>query len=71
VAVITLICLAILFAEVLKLRTQNTSTAQSTTGQLMENDLSSIKLQLQQIQENLSMTKDIMDGEILAHCYSK
>jgi hypothetical protein len=29
--VITLICLAILFVEVSKLRTQNTSTAQSTT----------------------------------------
>jgi hypothetical protein len=70
VAVITLICLAILFAEVSKLRTQNTSTAQSTTGQLMEDDLRSIKLQLRQIQENLSMTKNIMDGEN-SRIYSK
>jgi hypothetical protein len=62
VAVITLICLAILFAEVSKLRTQNTSTAQSTTSQLMEDDLSSIRLQLQQIQENLTTAKDLIDS---------
>jgi hypothetical protein len=63
VAVITLICLAVLFAEVSKLRAQNTSTAQSTTSQLMEDDLSSIRLQLQQIQEDFSTMKDFMNGE--------
>jgi hypothetical protein len=63
VAVITLICLAILFAEVSKLRTQNTSRVQSTTSQLMEDYLSSIRLQLQQIKDNVSMTKDFIDDE--------
>jgi hypothetical protein len=63
VAVITLICLAILFAEVSKLRAQNTSTAQSTTSQLMEDDLSSIRLQLQMIKDNLSMTNELIQKE--------
>jgi predicted PurR-regulated permease PerM len=60
VAVITLICLAVLFAEVSTLKTY---TTQSTTSQQMEDDFSSIRLQLQQIKENLSMTKDFVDSE--------
>ena len=56
VATITLICLAILFAEVLKLKAQTTSTQQSFADQQTANeteDFGSIMFQLQQLNKTL------------------
>ena len=53
VATITLICLAILFAEVLKLKAQTTSMEQPFADQQAANDSSSIMFQLQQLNKTL------------------
>ena len=56
IATITLICLAILFAEVLKLKAQTTSTRQPFADQQAANatkDFSSITFQLQQLNKTL------------------
>ena len=56
VATITLLCLAILFAEVLKLKAQTTSTQQSFADQQTANeteDFGSIVFQLQQLNKTL------------------
>jgi hypothetical protein len=53
-AAITLICLAILFAEVSKLKEQNTFAEQSIPNQLIESNLSSIRVQQQEIDVEIS-----------------
>ena len=53
VATITLICLAILFAEVLKLKAETTSMEQPFADQQAANDSSSIIFQLQQLNKTL------------------
>ena len=62
VATITLICLAILFAEVLKLKAQTTSTQQTSQDQQAgnaANDFSSVVFHLQQLNETLSGIKEV------------
>jgi uncharacterized membrane protein len=73
VAVITLICLTILFAEVSKLRTQDATTAQSTINQLLKDDLSSIRCQLTQlsssVQTQLNVSVDRLNKQLVTELY--
>jgi hypothetical protein len=52
-----------LFVEVSKLKTQNAFAEPSTTSQLMESNLSSIRLQLQLVKENFSLAKNLVGAE--------
>ena len=65
VATITLICLAILFAEVLKLKVQTSSTSQPSPQQAADvaNDFSSIMLQLKKLNDTISSIKGLMQTE--------
>ena len=67
VATITLICLAILFAEVLKLKAQTTSTQQPFINQQAENattDFSSIMFQLQTLGNDIQQLNSTLGQQL-------